>query len=84
MVNKMILIGIALVALVVILYFALKAPGTAIQSNGSLPSLANSSFLSSFNGTGANASISNTTLNGSISTDQNESILSTANLTAPP
>lgn len=59
---------------------------TTVQNstlNGTV-SLTNSSSLNSYNGTSGNESISNTTLNGNVTRDQNYSTLSNGNIISSP
>ena len=93
MVDNKILIALAVivvVALLAIAYLAVSGkraatPGsnatTTIYSNQT--SLANSTAIGAFNAT-SNQSLQDQALNGSVSQDQNESILSNGNLIAPP
>jgi cell division protein YceG involved in septum cleavage len=89
MVNKTLAIIILALAVVVIAFLAYKAYAPAQQQaaapqNGTV-SITNSSALGGYNSTAAaNASISNSSLNGNVSKDQNYSVLSNGNLTPSP
>lgn len=98
MVSKIILSAILLViiAAIALAYWTLPAPRpqnaapmitapAANASQNSTVSAVNSSSLGAFNGTAGNSSlIPNETLNGSVSQDQNYSVLSTGNIIAFP
>jgi hypothetical protein len=95
MVNNKIFLIIVLVAVVALVaYFAsvrwIAAAPAAPQQNASAGIL-NSSLLSAFNGTSAasaasngTSSLPNETLNGSVTQDQNYSVLSTGNIIQSP
>jgi zona occludens toxin (predicted ATPase) len=93
--KKLAIIALAVVVvLAAFAYWATYAPQPAAapaygtppnaSQNSSAENLVDSSQLSSFNGTALSSAIANTTLNGSVTQDQNYSVLSTGNLIQSP
>jgi len=88
--KKIIIILLVLIAVAASAYLTYKAPTapyinqtTTIQTNATV-SLTNSSILNTSSGTAANASISNSTLSGNVTKDQNYSVLSNGNIISSP
>jgi len=81
--TALIILALVVIAAIAFMVYKAYAPSIAPENNQNV-TLTNSSTLNYYNGTNSNSSLSNSTLNGNVSQDQNYSVLSNANIISSP